>query len=240
MSKVPGMLTLRGDGLPTDPRETTAQAMVNPEIQALFELALEAKLPRNRELRSWEPQRLNERHLTMVMMRASGLKQRQIAEIVGCTDSNASIVLNHPDAEYLLSRLQAARFSIPHKYEERLQALNDAAVDAIEELLTDVEIPAARRAPAAFKLLGMNGYGREKPAETNVNIHLDATSAEMGLLARALRESRQIQEAEVVDSFPGPGGELAVSPPSQLPSGTGAPSVGGSQVQETLSTENNA
>lgn len=229
MGKVPGMTTLQADGLPADPRETSLPA-ASPEIQQLFQLALEGSLPRNRELKYWEPDRLNERHLTMLMMRASGIKQRDIARIMGVTDANVSVVMNHPDGVYVLTRLQAARFSMPTEYEKRLEDLNSYAVDAIEELLQDTEVPAIKRVPAAFKLLEMNGHGRKKVEETKtVNVNLNASSAELGLLTRALREVQEIPEINYIDVSPGPGGELPASPPRQLPNGTDAPPIGGSQ-----------
>lgn len=242
MSRIPGLSTLRGDGLPSDPREAqfaaVAKPLISPEIQKLFESALAGTLPRTRPLKSWEPDVLNERHITIIMMRASGLmKQREIAEIMGLTEPTVSVVLNHPDAEYLISRLQAARFSTPTDFEVRLQRLNAVAVDAIEELLEDKEIPALRRAPMAFKLLEFNGHSKKNPAvkvvDNSTNVTVNPSPTELSRLSRAIEESRQVQDVTYVD-ISGPGGELPASPPRQLPpqGGTDAPSIGGPQGQE--------
>lgn len=238
-----GISTLRGDGLGVAPQEglpDLGEAQISPEIQRLFELALEGALPRSRELKAWEPQTLNERHLSMIMMRVSGVKQREIAQIFGATDSNVSIVLNHPDAEYLLSRLHAARFSMPNDIEKRLEALNEDAVRVLEELMSDEEVSALKKTPAAFKLLERNGYGKKQVVEHEHRHRLEANGDQLAQLASALRESRSIEDQptiEVTDlneaqrllQGPIPGGEPAVSPPSAL---SGSPDAGAPSISD--------
>lgn len=185
-----------------DPR-TASFRDERPEIQRLFELALEAGLPRVRELKSWEPARLNERHLSMVMMRAGGLKQRTIAQAFDVTDSNASIILNHPDAEYLLSRLQAMKATHSTSIEDRLKALTEPALGSLEAVFDDRREPeevkaAFKRAPLAFKVLDMNGYGKKQEVahKHEHRVQLEGTAPQLANLAAALRESREIPETD--------------------------------------------
>lgn len=243
--KVPfGLVGSRSEAPEGDPRAQGSFHDDRPEIQALFEAALEARLPRKRELKSYEPARLNERHLAMVMMRSGGLKQRQIAQAFEATDSNVSIVLNHPDAEYLLSRLEAMKATQPTDIETRLAALTEPALSALEEAFT-AEDPAElktamRRAPLAFKVLEINGHGRKKVEHEHKHQHqhrLEASPKQMANLAAALRESREIPEADYVviessgeaEKVLAPGGEQQVSPPSALSPDAGAPSISDSQ-----------
>lgn len=251
MSKVPfGAVSARGEAPEADPRALSSFHDDRPEIQALFERALEANLPRSRDLKPYEPQRLNERHLSMVMMRAGGMKQRTIAQIFGVTDSNASIVLNHPDAEYLLSRLQAMRATQPTDIEARLAALTGPALDSLEAAFDDNLEPsdlknAVRRAPLAFRVLEMNGHGRKKQVEVehqHTHRHqLDASPKQLTDLVSALREAKEIPEADYVvldateaQEVLSPGGEPPVSHPRELGADvpTGAPSISDSQEQD--------
>lgn len=242
----------RSEAPESDPR-TASFKDDRPEIQALFELALEGKIPRRRELKPWEPQRLNERHLAMVMMRATGVQQRTVAQAFDVTDSNASIILNHPDAEYLLSRLAAMKATHESSIEARLRRLSEPAIEALEAVFNPTAEPeearaAMKRAPMAFKVLDYNGYRQQKPQEhrhQHEHAHrLEASPKQLGELALALRESRQIpiEEGRVEPSAgevrallpPAgglPGGEPPASPPSELPpqGGSGAPSISDSQ-----------
>lgn len=231
-----------------------------PEIERLFDLALDGRLPRRRELKPWEPDRLNERHLSMVMMRAGGLKQRQIARAFGATDANVSVVLNHPDAEYLLVRLQAMKATAPTSVERRLAALSEPAVDALEAVFNSEEVDSLtfKRAPLAFKVLEFNGYGRKKVEVEHEHRHSlsGASSEQLERLTDALKASRSIPESEVARFSAAPGsGEGAEepleadfevlpasgagsetseadSPPFLLPSGAAAPSSGRSQAPD--------
>jgi hypothetical protein len=248
---VVGLSTLRGDGLRSDPRESLD--VHRPEIEALFAKALAGQIPRNRDLKSWEPARLNERHLAMVMARAGGLQQRQIAKAFGATDSNVSIVLNHPDAEFLLMKLGAMRATSPSGIQERLERLAEPAMKALEEVFEYEPDPAAfRRAPLAFKVLEMNGHGAKRRVEVDHQHTLKADEGQLALLAKAVREAQALPaiektsalgavpylplhegENEAPSGAPGQGSE--VSPPNLLPSGTGAPSI--SDVQESQRPE---
>ncbi len=237
-------MTSRGESPDADPRALGSFHDDRPEIQALFERALAARLPRVRELKYWEPARLNERHLAMVMMRASGVNQRTIARAFNVTDANVSVVLNHPDAELLLAKLQSMRATQPSGIEARLAALTEPAMKSLEDAFAESEPEdlrnALKRAPLAFRVLEMNGHGKRPPVQEHEHKHrheLEASPEQMGALAAALRESRQIEDQPTIELADGvelgavfsPGGGPQVSPPRVSPSGAAAPSSSGSQ-----------
>ena len=194
---------------------STAQALQGPEsqenfnfaqqseIERLFDLALAAELPRSRALKYYEPARLNERHLAMIMMRSGGVRQCDIAEAFNVTDSNASVILNHPDAEYLLARIQAMKATHPSDIEGRLRALAGPAVDALEDLFADEELAPIKKAPYAFRALEANGYFKPRESQVDVKVGLsEASTAQLSQLTRAIQDASRIQDAVVVETLP--------------------------------------
>lgn len=238
------------DPLGADPRTVGEYQDHRPDIERLFDMARRGQIPRDRPLKEWEPATLNERHLLMISARAGGMYQTDIAKAFGVTDGHVSVVMNHPDAVYILTRLQAMRAEDPTGIETRLRRLAEPAVDILEKALNPATEPdelkdALRRTPIAFRALDINGYGakhREVQRHEHTHRHqLEASPAQMGELARALRESREIEEVETVvldeaeaQRALGPGGEPPVSPPCELsaPADGGAPSTDGSQRPE--------
>jgi len=209
------------------------------ELEALFSAALEGRLPRQRELKPYEPQTLNERHLAIVMARHAGFKQRQIAQVFGATETNISIIVNHPDAQYILARLSARRGGEETPIQRRLAELNEPALDAIEAVFDpELEIDPVKRANMGFKVLEANGHFRPKKVEHEHNVQLKGSEQHLGLLAAALQESRALPEPIIMEfdpetkTFYAPGsGVEGSSRPETLPSDTGAPSPSGSQEQ---------
>lgn len=178
------------------------------EIQRLFEAALRAELPRERELRSWEPAKLHPRHLQMILMRAEGFHQRTIAKAFGTKDAHVSIVMNHPDGEYLLSRLSAMHAMRQGGIRQRLEELAGPAVDALEAafLEDDPEVTkvAMKKAPLAFKVLEFGGFGAPKTVpgapeggQKHLHLHLEATGSQLSELKRAMVEARALRAPEV-------------------------------------------
>jgi hypothetical protein len=237
------------------PDETQALLDGRPEMQQLFEAALKGELPRNRDLKPWEPQTLNERHLVMVMLRASGLKQRVIAQSMGATDATVSIVLNHPDSVMLLAKLQGIRATTKPDYMKRLEALTEHAVGTLEDVFEAIDPDdaklAIRRAPTAFKLLEINGYAKKRVEHDHKHQHtLRVGPEEHAALRKGLQEAtvlhsrppREVLQLGEGEALPETGeaeaGEAASAPESKTPSGLSAldaaePSSNGSQVQRS-------
>lgn len=208
-------------------------------IAELFELARRGEVPRERELYAHEPQLLNERHLQAVMFRAClGMKQKDIAAALGYTDSTVSIVLNHPDAKYVIDRIQgmsgAVVVDISARIDERLKNLRPRAVDSIEDVFDDpgdepkVLMAKIQKARMGFSLLEHTGHGPKKQVDVSHEHSFRLDSGSASLLTRALRESDEIEEADYTIEAPGGGVEGSGSPEA-FPSGTEAPPLGASQ-----------
>jgi predicted XRE-type DNA-binding protein len=210
-----GKLALARD-LEEDAHKPPAAAH-SPEIQKLFQLALEGRIPRGRELKAWEPAKLNETHLAMITMRAGGFRQTAIAKAFAVSDANVSIVMNHPDAVFLISKLQAMKAHDPTAIQARLEALTEPFLGALEDVAYDDEIPAIRKASLGFRVLAMNGFGAPKKVEGTVKhehtVRLDAGAAQVGELARALREAREVQALPVMEVATAEEAQLALAQP---------------------------
>ena len=187
-------------------------------------------LPRRRALKVNEPERLNERHLAMIGMRAQGLHQRLIAKAFGDNDEYVSMVLNHPDAVFLLAHLSAMRAANGNDFKRRMEALSEPAMSAIEDALLadepDTIKIALKRAPLAFRVLELNGEVKKPTRELDVNHNhrLDASPQQISLLREALREAKEVRDAryEVV-SLPAPAeaGGLMPEGASEAPEASG-------------------
>jgi hypothetical protein len=181
-------------------------------LENLFDLALRGELPRYRELRPWEPKTLQPQHLEWILMRSAGARNQAIASFFGASDATVSIVLRHPDAKYLLSRLAVMRTEGMTDISKRLEALEPLAVDALADVL--VEGKEENRVKVAFGVLGRR-YGPTKQHEHKVTHEFAVPKKSADLLRTALVEGREIPqnhyadfiaEAVVVESGP-PGGE---------------------------------
>lgn len=174
------------------------------QIAELFQKALDGELSsfRKRELKVNEPERLNERHLQMVSMRATGLHQRLIAKTFGDNDLYVHQILNHPDAVYLMSQMMAMRATNGNEFQERMEALAEPAMSAIEDALLSDEPDtikiALKKAPLAFRVLEQGGKIKRPAAqaEVNHNHRLEASPAQMQGLREALLEARELRDVK--------------------------------------------
>lgn len=163
-------------------------------LEDLISQILAGTLPRYRELKPWEPAKLNSRHLEFVFARVSGLRNNQIAEFYGYTDSQVSIVLGHPDAQYLMARIQAKTADNASDILTKLEALAPLAVETLSEVL--LEAKPETRAKVGFGILDRLGYGKKEEKKVTHEITLPAKQVD--LLTRALSESQEIEDANYV------------------------------------------
>jgi transcriptional regulator len=206
--------------------EAPREQEMRSELASLFEQARRGELPRSRELLAHEPILLNERHLQAIMMRVMGMRQCDIARALDYTDSTVSIILNHPDSQYILDRIQAMSGVQVADIDARLQRLNEKAVDAIEDLFDASEMKEAQlaslKARAGFSLLERN-LGKKKTVEHNHAHRLEVSAESASIISRALSEARLV-EAEVVSFTPvGAVGQLGPAP--AVPLEVGPPPV---------------
>lgn len=216
--------------------EPHAETVRQSEISKLFERARAGNLPRSRPLLPHEPATLNERHCQAIMMRVMGMRQCDIAQALGYSDSTVSIVLNHPDAAFIIDALQGYSGTAVTDIDARLKRLTPRAVQAIEEVFDDeikddskaVQARVAR-ARMGFQLL--EHTGQKKPQEHAHTHSIGAvTPAAASLIARAIQESRQIEEAEyIIVPTPASGQSEGRGTSPSLPPDTGTPPPSGEQ-----------
>lgn len=204
-------------------------------IDVLMAKAMAGQLPRYRSLKSWEPDKLDERHIQAVLMRAGGMSQNKIAEYLGWEPAWTSVILNHPDAQYLLTRIVSYAADNVINLQERIRATAPEAFDTVVEVMRSTN-DEKLRSINAFEILKMAGYGAKKDPAVVVNAQVNngVTSSAIGQLTQAIREAAMIQEVtyEVLPSA-GPESEGSVAPDSLDGSqGVAEPPGGGSPAPE--------
>jgi transcriptional regulator len=194
---------MEAEGLNTQPAEQAlAESVIvvgvqkRQQLDQLIAMAMSGLLPRARELKYWEPAQLDERHLQAVMMRAAGLQQGYIAKTMGWTDAWTSIVLNHPDAQYLLTKIVSYAGDNVLDIQSRIRAHAGEALDKVVEVMRTTQ-DHRLASSNAFELLKMAGYGavEKKQVEHSVAIPMEKA----GLLTAALEESNKIRALEGID-----------------------------------------
>lgn len=213
------------------PTEAGTSVQKKVQIDQLIAMAMSGLLPRSRELKYWEPQHLDERHLQAVMMRASGLTQGLIAKQFGWTDAWTSIVLNHPDAQYILTKVVGYAADNVLDIQTRVKAHAGEALDKVVEVMRTTQ-DQRLASSNAFEILKMAGYGAVEKKQVEHTMHVPAAS--MNLLSEALQESKQIRALEGEDYrvvVSGPiGSELPAVPENSGSSGAVVPPS--SEVQD--------
>ena len=165
---------------------------------------------RGRNLKYWENLRLKPVHMQMLLMKAAGFKNRAIAKQVGYDEGRVSVIVNHPDAMYLLSHLVSFQAETLLDVNARIQAHAGEALDTALMLLRNGKQEV--REKVAFKLLDRAGYGAVKKVEATHKFEMPADQA--SALTAALRESDDVEDMsdadfEIIEN--GPAGESGSS-----------------------------
>ena len=205
-------------------------------LDDLIARAMSGLLPRNRSLKSWEPDLIDERHLQAIMMRASGLEQNVIAKVMGWTDSWVSVVLNHPDALYILTKMVSYAADEVLDIQTRIRAHAGEALDKVVEVMRNTQDDRLA-STNAFELLKMAGHSAVQKMETRVAVSI--TKEQSGLLVDAINESKKIRAQAGIDyrvvTSSVPERTSSVSPAVPLESGQGGvgqPPVSNDRVSE--------
>lgn len=214
----------------TPPAEAPVGVVKRQELDQLIAMAMSGLMPRSRELNYWEPKLLDERHLQAVMMRASGLQQSFIAKSMGWTDAWTSVVLNHPDAQYILTKMVSYAADQVLDVQARVKAHAGEALDKVVEIMrstNDQRLASSN----AFEILKMAGYGAVEKKQVEMQVSIPQKN--LNLLQAALEESNQIAviESSIYRSVPGPTNSESPVVPENSGS-VGAVQPPGSEVQE--------
>ena len=185
------------------------------ELEDLIGQATTGTMELSRDLKSWEPNKLNARHIQMIMMKASGLRQGLIAEILGVGEANVSTVVNHPYAQTILNRV----LSYAAEQATDIQARIKAHAPEMLDILVDATRASRKKKPElasknAFELLKMAGYGAVEKKEV-VN-KIEIPERQVGLLTQAIEESKDVTALSRIsikrESIGGPGSQEQSSP----------------------------
>lgn len=208
-----------------------SRSIKRQDMDDLVARVMSGLVPRTRPLKSWEPAFLDERHLQAVFMRATGLKQSVIANLMGWDQSRTSIILNHPDAQYILTKLISYAADEVLDVQTRIKGYAGEALDKVVDVMRnsqDLRLASAN----AFEILKMAGHGavEKKEVKTEIAISADHVSA----LGDAIREAQQVparietisyrslasdsgRVSSVVPETPVDSGHSTSSPPSSSP-----------------------
>lgn len=181
------------------------------KIETLVAQALAGRLQRDRPLHEWEPDKLNPRHISVIMMRAVGYKQKRIAELLAYEQSTVSIILNHPDSRRILSAILTESAKKAANISATVQKHAPQMLDIVREVAEDREEKSHVRLKAAFKWLDMYNADRDRAGEGDSEVNLTEESANR--LSQALEEASQARDVSYV--MLGGGGSSSSGSPSE-------------------------
>jgi hypothetical protein len=163
------------------------------KINRLISMAMAGALPRARALKEWEPDKLNARHISVIMLRAVGYQQNRIAELSGYSVPAVSVILNHPDSKTLLAAIlsEGAKQAIDISGQVKREAPKMLAI--AKEIANDVEVKPETRIRAAFGWIGLyeRTLDREKGSGDTEKVSMHREDA--GRLIAALHEAQAIR-----------------------------------------------
>jgi len=151
----------------------------------------------SRELKPWEPEKLSSRHHQVLALLATGLRNQEVAEIVGMSESRISIIKNHPDGEKTLARLTSDHVTaLTQDVGEAIGATSKEAFLKIRHLMRHAEDQKEQRI-CAQDILDRGGFkAREVSVQAVYNIDAQAGQS----ISEALREARaDVEEYEPID-----------------------------------------
>jgi predicted transcriptional regulator len=185
--------------------DATSDAALNPEVQALIARCMEGTepLPQGVLRKTWENEKFNSRNVQVVMLRAAGFKQNEIAGMLDISPAWVSTTLAHPYAKKILYALlphQGARvINIRTRLEEQSGELMDHLFGLAmkSEEIDDVK-------EVTFGFLDRAGYNPVAKSATAVGRPGDfvsqASSKEISRLADAMDESNSIT-SDIMPNF---------------------------------------
>jgi len=186
-----------------------------PAVRQLINRCMTGEEPYGRELKTGEFQKFSPQHVQMVLMRSAGMRQNEIASLLGVTAMTVGSACRHPYGKKII-------FSMMHRQgvqvvdlRGRLEAYaNDLLAHTMELAIISEDIEQVSK--VTFGLLDRAGYG-PKATATDGRGHKTGASAEasaMEQLANALGESTQADRiASNFRQIPAPDIDLQSSDP---------------------------
>lgn len=178
-----------------DASEHFSEEARQERMQAAMFDVMAGAVARGRSLKYWENLRLKPVHMQMLLMKAAGFTGKAIAEKLDYDQGRVSVIVNHPDAMYLLSHLVSFQAETLLDVNARIAAHSGEALDTALMLLRNGKEEV--REKVAFKLLDRAGYGAVKKIEATHKFEMPAAQA--SALTAALRESDEVEDMEDAD-----------------------------------------
>lgn len=177
---------------------TTAKDHANMVFLAdLLKRAKDGELPRDRApRRGVEPATLSELHINLILDRAAGYQLVEIAERWDYTPVQVANVLSHPDAQTILSTIQAMQAGELVSMEERFKTLAPLALNTKVALMQDPETPAGVRDRVATDILDRAGYAPRKQEEIKHTHQILMPAAAAKSLHDVLQESNRVASVD--------------------------------------------
>lgn len=180
---------------PVDPNEHFSEAARMERMQVAMLDVMNGAVARGRSLKYWENLRLKPVHQQMLLMKAAGYTNKAIAEHMQYDPARVSVIVNHPDAMYLLSHLISYQAEKLLDVNARIQAHAGEALDTALILMRTGKEEVRER--VAFKLLDRAGYGAVQKSETVHKVEMPVAQAEG--IATAMREAMDVDRMEEAD-----------------------------------------
>lgn len=150
------------------------------------------------DFKDWEPEVFGQRHKLAVLMHASGMRNKEVAEALGYTQSRVSVILNDPRARAVLETHAQELADSLQDVRLRLKYYANEALDEIIDEVRHAE-DARVRQRAAFGILDRAGYSKiEKKFVASAQVDADAAR----VMADALHESKEEEGDSPTYSIP--------------------------------------
>lgn len=139
------------------------------------------------QLKSHEPLELSPRHKTILALSAVGLKNKEIAEVLGIQPATVSVVRGHPDAQPILAKLTADHVAaVSNDVRECITGASMEAFLTVQDLMRSAKNETVRM-NSAFDIMDRAGF-KPKEASPTVNLSLGDGA---GVFLQAMREIRE-------------------------------------------------
>ena len=161
------------------------------ELGELIQKAISGQLRPHRPLLPHQPDKLNAEHIQMIMMKAAGIPQGQIASVMQYTEAWVSTVLGHPVAKQVLAQVLAFAAQEIVDIPKRIKGMAPRMLDVIEEVTFDPKSKPELRSSNAFKMLEAAGYGAEQQHNHKHQHEVSIPKEQMGSFLAAMKESQQ-------------------------------------------------
>ena len=180
---------------------TSSNLAKHPHIEELFSQAKAGTLQRSRPLKDWEPEKLSDTALQIVLLRSAGMRQRKICEFLNDTqgtnlsDASVSQIINHPDAQMLLTKLISYAADEVVDIQTRIKAYAGEGIDEAVRIMRTTN-DQRLSAKIAFEFLDRAGYNTVQKTESKITVVASAKG--VANLSAALRETMQEVEGSYV------------------------------------------